>query len=118
RAPPDVGTALGGRGRRQHARGGDDGNRERDFCRGCARDVRWVLRRHTRVQASRAGRLVRDEHLGVPYVPMMHPGTPPPPASNPLIGRWSGPFGGVPPWHEARPSLFPEAFEVALAEQR
>ena len=38
--------------------------------------------------------------------------------SNPLIAPWTGPYGGVPPWDQAKPELFPEAFEAALAEQR
>src|ERR671919_45945 len=41
-----------------------------------------------------------------------------PPASNPLIAPWTGPYGGVPPWDKAKPELFPAAFEAALAEQR
>ena len=36
----------------------------------------------------------------------------------PLIRPWPGPYGGVPPWDQARPELFPEAFDAALAEQR
>jgi peptidyl-dipeptidase Dcp len=43
------------------------------------------------------------------------PGTSSP---NPLTRPWSGPYGGVPPWDQARPELFPAAFEAALAEQR
>jgi peptidyl-dipeptidase Dcp len=42
------------------------------------------------------------------------PGTP----SNPLVSPWSGPYGGVPPWDQAKPALFPGAFETALAERR
>src|SRR5512144_452125 len=38
--------------------------------------------------------------------------------SNPLAARWPGPYGGVPPWDRLRPAYFPEAFELALAEQR
>jgi peptidyl-dipeptidase Dcp len=38
--------------------------------------------------------------------------------SNPLVAPWTGPYGGVPPWDKAKPELFPEAFEAALAEQR
>ena len=36
-------------------------------------------------------------------------------AANPLLEKWSGPFGGVPPWQLVRPELFPPAFEAALA---
>jgi peptidyl-dipeptidase Dcp len=38
--------------------------------------------------------------------------------SNPLVTPWPGPYGGVPPWDDAVPARFPEAFAVALAEQR
>ena len=37
---------------------------------------------------------------------------------NPLIVPWSGPYGGVPPWDQAKPELFPAAFEAALADRR
>ena len=37
---------------------------------------------------------------------------------NPLIARWSGPYGGVPPWDRMAPEHFPGAFEAALAERR
>jgi peptidyl-dipeptidase Dcp len=39
-------------------------------------------------------------------------------AANPLVAPWTGPYGGVPPWDQAQPELFPAAFETALAEQR
>jgi peptidyl-dipeptidase Dcp len=42
----------------------------------------------------------------------------PPPSSNPLTRPWTGPYGGVPPWDQADPELFPGAFEAAIAEQR
>jgi peptidyl-dipeptidase Dcp len=42
----------------------------------------------------------------------------PPPPSNPLTRPWTGPYGGVPPWDQADPELFPGAFEAAIAEQR
>ena len=42
----------------------------------------------------------------------------PPPASNPLTRPWTGPYGGVPPWDQADPELFPGAFEAAIAAQR
>ena len=38
--------------------------------------------------------------------------------SNAVTAPWTGPYGGVPPWDEARPALFPAAFDAALAEQR
>ncbi len=39
-------------------------------------------------------------------------------SSNPLVAPWSGAYGGVPPFDQLRPSLFPEAFEMAMAEER
>lgn len=49
--------------------------------------------------------------------------TEPPPASTtsesrvgPLIGPWTGPFGGVPPWDDVDPAAFPAAFEAAMAQ--
>jgi len=42
----------------------------------------------------------------------------PPPSSNPLTRPWTGPYGGVPPWDQADPELFPGAFAAAIAEQR
>jgi peptidyl-dipeptidase Dcp len=36
----------------------------------------------------------------------------------PAARPWTGPYGGVPPWDQAKPELFPSAFEAALAEQR
>jgi peptidyl-dipeptidase Dcp len=41
-----------------------------------------------------------------------------PPSANPLTRPWTGPYGGVPPWDQANPELFPGAFEAAIAEQR
>ncbi|WP_121119500.1 M3 family metallopeptidase [Croceibacterium ferulae] len=38
--------------------------------------------------------------------------------SNPLLAMWSGSYGGVPPWDQVRPELFPEAFATALAERQ
>jgi peptidyl-dipeptidase Dcp len=40
------------------------------------------------------------------------------PAPSPLIGAWTGPYSGVPPWEHAKPEHFPAALEAALAEQR
>jgi len=37
---------------------------------------------------------------------------------NPLVVPWSGPYGGVPPWDQAKPELFPAAFAAALADRR
>ena len=39
-------------------------------------------------------------------------------SSNPLTRPWTGPYGGVPPWDQAKPGLFPAAFEAAIAGQR
>jgi peptidyl-dipeptidase Dcp len=38
--------------------------------------------------------------------------------TNPLVAEWPGPYGGVPPWDEVRPELFPDAYEAALAQHR
>ena len=38
--------------------------------------------------------------------------------ANPLLTEWTGPYGGVPPWDQVKPELFPEAFTFAIAEQR
>lgn len=38
--------------------------------------------------------------------------------TNPLLGAWAGPYGGVPPWDKVKPELFPSAFAAALAERR
>jgi len=38
--------------------------------------------------------------------------------ANPLLQTWSGSYGGVPPWDAVKPELFPQAFEIALAERR
>ena len=39
-------------------------------------------------------------------------------AANPLLAPWGGPYGGVPPFDLAKPELFPEAFEQAIALRR
>ncbi|WP_294060533.1 M3 family metallopeptidase [Sphingomonas sp.] len=36
----------------------------------------------------------------------------------PLLGEWSGPFDGVPPWDKVKPAMFPAAFEAAMAHAR
>ena len=36
-------------------------------------------------------------------------------SSNPLLAEWTGPHGGVPPFDQVRPELFPAAFEEAMA---
>ncbi len=35
---------------------------------------------------------------------------------SPMLQPWTGPYGGVPPWHLVRPNEFVEAFDVAIAE--
>jgi peptidyl-dipeptidase Dcp len=42
----------------------------------------------------------------------------PQPARNILLEDWTGPYDGVPPWDQARPAMFPEAFQAAIDEQR
>ncbi len=37
--------------------------------------------------------------------------------SNPMIARWSGPFGGVPPFDQVKVEHFEPAFEAAMAEE-
>jgi peptidyl-dipeptidase Dcp len=41
-----------------------------------------------------------------------------PAEGNPLLQTWGGSYGGVPPWDQVRPELFPEAFATALAERQ
>ena len=38
--------------------------------------------------------------------------------ANPLLATWSGPYGGVPPWDQVRPELFPEAFRTGIELRR
>lgn len=38
--------------------------------------------------------------------------------ANPLVAPWTGRYGGVPPWDQVAPPLFPDAFATALAEER
>ncbi len=40
------------------------------------------------------------------------------PAPNPLLAAWTGPYGGVPPWDQVKPELFPSAFETAFTRLR
>jgi peptidyl-dipeptidase Dcp len=35
---------------------------------------------------------------------------------NVLLKDWSGPYGGVPPWDQVKPELFPEAYQFAIDE--
>ncbi|CAN5455413.1 M3 family metallopeptidase [soil metagenome] len=60
--------------------------------------------------------------LAIPGIAMQQPTTPPPATadaqSNPLLAPWPGPYGGAPPWDQAKPELFPGAFEAALSEHR
>ncbi len=37
---------------------------------------------------------------------------------NPLVTPWTGAYGGVPPFDQLSPALFPAAFEMAIAEER
>jgi peptidyl-dipeptidase Dcp len=37
---------------------------------------------------------------------------------NILLAEWTGPYGGVPPWDQVRPELFPEAFQYGIDQQR
>ncbi|WP_347302962.1 M3 family metallopeptidase [Croceibacterium sp. TMG7-5b_MA50] len=38
--------------------------------------------------------------------------------ANPLLATWEGSYGGVPPWDQVQPDLFPQAFATALAERQ
>jgi peptidyl-dipeptidase Dcp len=38
--------------------------------------------------------------------------------ANPLLQQWTGPHGGVPPWDQVRPALFPEAFQAGINARR
>ena len=46
------------------------------------------------------------------------PAAPAAATDNILLADWTGPYDGVPPWDRVRPELFPEAFQVAIDEQR
>ncbi|MBW3618500.1 MAG: M3 family metallopeptidase, partial [Proteobacteria bacterium] len=35
-------------------------------------------------------------------------------AASPLLAEWTGPYGGVPPWDQVRPELFPAAFQQGI----
>ena len=37
---------------------------------------------------------------------------------NPLLADWTGPYGGVPPWDQVTPELFPAAFQAAIDERQ
>jgi peptidyl-dipeptidase Dcp len=39
------------------------------------------------------------------------------PTANPLLAPWSGPYGGVPPFADAKVELFRPALEAAMAEK-
>jgi peptidyl-dipeptidase Dcp len=39
-------------------------------------------------------------------------------STNPLLATWTGPYGGVPPFDQVRPDLFPEAFQAAINARR
>ena len=41
-----------------------------------------------------------------------------PATANPLLADWQGPYAGLPPFDRVRPELFPEAFTVAIDQQR
>jgi peptidyl-dipeptidase Dcp len=37
---------------------------------------------------------------------------------NALVAEWAGPYGGVPPFDDVRPELFPEAFQAGINARR
>lgn len=40
------------------------------------------------------------------------------PTTSPLLAEWTGPYGGVPPWDQVRPELFPAAFQQGVDLRR
>jgi len=49
---------------------------------------------------------------------MASPSTPAAPAANPLLAKWSGPYGGVPPFAQVKVEHFKPALEAAMEENR
>lgn len=43
---------------------------------------------------------------------------PPPAPENPLLTKWTGPYGGVPPFAKVKVALFVPGFEAAMNDQR
>jgi peptidyl-dipeptidase Dcp len=52
-----------------------------------------------------------------PVAPVPSPAAAAQPA-NILLAEWTGPYGGVPPWDQVRPELFPEAFQQGIDSRR
>ena len=50
---------------------------------------------------------------GLPEAPMKKA-----PKAPAMLDSWTGPYGGVPAWGKVKPTEFPAAFELAMAEQR
>ncbi|MCP3143472.1 M3 family metallopeptidase [Pyxidicoccus xibeiensis] len=50
--------------------------------------------------------------------PAVAPASEPAKASNPLLAKWAGPYGGVPPFTEVKVEHFKSALEAAMDEQR
>src|SRR4051812_24014575 len=44
--------------------------------------------------------------------------TAPPVAPNPLVAKWSGPYGGLPPFAKVKVEQFKPALEAAMEEER
>ncbi|MDP8994587.1 MAG: M3 family metallopeptidase [Pseudomonadota bacterium] len=59
---------------------------------------------------------VREPAPTAAAAPAAVPAVPVP--DNILLARWTGPYGGVPPFDRVRPELFPEAFAFAIDERR
>ena len=69
-------------------------------------------------------RLVREHLPGGPHrgrsppAAAPAPTAAPAPAANPLLARWTGPYGGVPPFDKVKVEHFKPALEAAMAENR
>ena len=54
-----------------------------------------------------------NDTVSEPAAPAAVPGA----AGNPLLADWTGPYGGVPPFHQVRVQDFEPAMEAAMAQQ-
>ena len=56
--------------------------------------------------------------VGAPIGPAAREIRPAAVSDNPLVAPWTGAHGGLPPWDQLQPGLFPAAFDIAMAEER
>lgn len=68
---------------------------------------------HSRLIAAALAALMSSSALAQPAAAASEAVT-----ANPLLASWTGPYGGVPPWNQVKPELFPEALATALSERR